>query len=935
MYNSLDCITEPLIMKKPSIPKNDDQRVLSLKSYDILDSHYEQEFDDITYLASQICQTKISLISLVDKKRQWFKSKYGLEAAQTSRDLAYCAHAINEPNSMLEVHDATKDERFIGNPLLEGAPYARFYAGIPLVNDEGFALGTLCVINDKPKKLKLSQIKALRILAHQVVAMMELRKQKKHLEFFESAFQESSEGFAWLNKNAELVNFNQKYCDLTGFDRVDLDTKRVYEFDTNFTQETWESHWDEMLEKKALQFETNYQGKDGLVRTVELRLKMVENNSGNLISAIVLDISKKKESQLKFVENSYFLEEVQSIAKIGYWELNLVKKTVYWSEETRRIHEVDPDYVPELETGIDFYDESSRPIITEKVNNAIENGEGFDVQLRIITAKNKPKWVRSVGKVQFENGIPLKMVGVFQDIDLEVTLREDLRAKRKLAEQASEAKHRFLSAMSHEIRTPLNAIIGSSYMLSNKNPNESQLEYLNILNKGSAHLMSLVNNVLDLEKIEDGKAVLETIDFNLKELASNTFKSWQLLANDKGLDSDLNYDEHLLSIYQGDPTKLRQVLNNLLSNAIKFTDTGFVKMTLRAEKGTAGRHRIKFIIEDSGIGIHSDQLKSVFNEFVQADKSITRKYGGTGLGLSITDNLLRLMGSKIQVQSVWGIGASFSFALEMNEGEDQHMSPKSAINLLLSEKILEDRVVLLVEDNEFNSKIAKDFLETWGAIVVSAFNGQEALALIGQKAFDLVLMDLQMPILDGYSATRKIREMKGGYFKTVPIIAVTASALVSSKQKVLDAGMNDFITKPLDPNEFYQKIAVFTGKKVRENETRFTVSLDYFRVINKSTSSSIKEYLDLFERGIRDDKSSVTVALNESDVSDLMRVLHKNKSALKALGLDLMTSEAEFLEQELTNNVALNELADRIETFFDHDMEEILHSINKIKKFYN
>ena len=920
-------------MITPLNPENEEKRLESLQSYNILDSLPEKEFDDITALASEICQTKISAVSLIDQDRQWFKSIHGLEATETPRDIAYCAHAINEPNTILEVEDATKDHRFVGNPLLTGEPHVRFYAGVPLVNKEGFALGTICVIDSTPKKLTKNQINSLKVLSQHVITLMELRKRERYLNFFESAFKESSEGIAWVNKEATLVHFNQRYSELIGINKTVLKTKKVFEFDANFTEKMWKAHWEEMLDKKSMSIETEFKGEDGKIRTVELRLKLIDYNGEKLINALVLDISVKKESIAKISENSFVLEKVQSIAHIGYWELNLIEGTIYWSQETRRIHEASDDFVPTLETGINFYDEESRPIISEKVTRAIENGENFDVQLKIISAKGNLKWIRSVGKAQFENGKAIKLVGVFQDISKEVELRETLEEKRKQAEEASMAKNRFLSAMSHEIRTPLNGIIGAAYLLKNKAPKPEQLEYIHMLNDSSLHLLSLVDNVLDFGKIEEGKIELENINFDLKQLVTNTIHPWKIQTEDKGLAFMFEYSDELSNIYIGDPTRIRQVLNNLLSNALKFTSKGHIKISVNKNhtNNEAEAEEIEFLVEDTGIGISDENKKSVFQDFTQADNSITRKFGGSGLGLTITKELLKLMGSEIDLTSKLKKGSKFSFCLSLSTDNIEIDNINEYDQEDINNK-LKDRIILLVEDNEFNRRIAQDYLETWGAVVVTAVDGLKALKAIASKAFDLILMDLQMPNLDGYNASKLIRELDGDYFKKIPIIALTASALVNSRNKVLEAGMNDFLTKPLKPIDLYQGIKKYLVNKNRETDLKENISLDYFKSIAESSGTPLKTFLEIFEKGIIKDVEQLKVSLEENNSKEISFVIHKNKSAMRTLGLNDLADKAEFFETAINNDTPLCDIKDDIVRFCNEDLDEALKSLNNLIK---
>ena len=919
-------------MKIPAIPENDQQRIRALESYQVLDTLSEADFDNITFIASQICKTPISLISLIDQDRQWFKAKTGLSVSETPRDLAYCAHAINQPDSILEVEDARTDERFIDNPLLTGSPNVVFYTGVPLVDADGFALGTLCVIDHIPKKLDDGQLNALRALAHQVVTLFKIRKQKGELEFYESVVEESSEGFAWVEKSGRIRNFNKRYSQLTGIRSEILKAKKVYDFDPNFSKSTWDQHWQDMLAQQSKTFETEFAGTDGTIRTVELRLKMTTVNGDNLISAIVLDVSSRKLSKQKIIENSYFIEKVQSIAKIGYWELDLEQNSVYWSDETKRIHDVDQNYLPDLESGLNFYDEQSRPVISQKVEEAIKHGSSFDVSLAIITHEKRKKWVRSVGKAHFENGKAVKLIGVFQDITAETLLKKDLETKHQQAQAASIAKNRFLSTMSHEIRTPLNAIIGVSYILQNRSPQTEQLEYLDILNKSSKHLLSLLNNVLDFEKLEEGKVVLENINFNLIDLAESVIKSWEVVTKDKGIDLLIDTQIQPDFQYLGDATRLRQILNNLLSNAVKFTDSGSITLILKVLRESASTHTIEILVKDTGIGISKSKLDAVLSEFVQADKSITRKYGGSGLGLAISNNLLQLMDSNLKIESQVGTGSTFSFALELQLTTLDPQIPNSDLTRTKSSSALKGKVILLVEDNDFNRKIGGDLLQTWGAHVVFAEDGQEAIALAASEVFDLILMDLQMPVLDGYSATREIRKLEGKYFQSVPIVALTASALASSHNSVIEAGMNEFVSKPFDPQELFKVLISYTRQKNGLHNVKHLSNFDYLRMLTGNNRGKIAAYLKAFADGMVKDIDDVKI--DHEAVRELLNVIHKNKSALKSLGLLTLADQAAKIESSLKNNADDQEAIQEGKDFVLTELTRAQMIITKILKYY-
>lgn len=380
----------------------------------------------------------------------------------------------------------------------------------------------------------------------------------------------------------------------------------------------------------------------------------------------------------------------------------------------------------------------------------------------------------------------------------------DIKKAQEEAEKANEIKDKFLSVISHEIRTPLNAIIGTLNLLKSENLNEKQLEYLKTTDYASDKLLTLLTNVLDVEKIKANKIQVENLHFNLGALLNNLHNAFTFDTQSKNNDLKFVVDKNIPQNLYGDETKLYQILINLLNNAVKFTKNGHISLHVKQEQQKADSCRIRFEISDTGIGIPKDKIESIFNPFQQAETSITRRFGGTGLGLSIAKDLVALLGGTLSVESEVGEGTTFIVLLELMLSK-QKTKEKMQNSFSFNVTLLEGIKVLLVDDNKINLKIGEQFLKKWGATIVKAENGIEAFKAFNKEPFDLILMDIHMPICNGYEATKKIRATQNPH-KNIPIIAITADVTDHSKVLAKQVGINAIISKPYKPEDFIDKI---------------------------------------------------------------------------------------------------------------------------------
>lgn len=476
------------------------------------------------------------------------------------------------------------------------------------------------------------------------------------------------------------------------------------------------------------------------------------------------------------------------------------------------------------------------------------------LEFRMIGKHGQVAWIGQNVRY-FYNGTWVTSVRVVaRDITQGRQAQLALQKMKEEAEQATQAKSQFLSMMSHEIRTPMNAIVGLTNLLADSDLTEEQRANVVLLKFSSENLLTIINDILDFSKIEAQKIVLEAIDFDPRKLIDQTIQIQKLKAVGKGISLDYSIDRNLPPFLKADPVRLIQIITNLISNAIKFTHEGHVLLSVQAIAVTDQHVTFTLSVTDTGIGIQPDKLSTIFESFSQAEDAITRKYGGTGLGLAISRKLVELMNGTLTVESVYGKGTRFVCTLTVLIGTEPFtLDGEDASNITVPP----GGRVLLAEDNTLNQLVVISFLKKWGVESVIAVNGREALTLITRKTFDLILMDLQMPEMSGYEVTERIRAMDDPYYKNVPIVALTASAMTEIKDRIRAVGMNDFLPKPFQPHELKRLLAKYVPERSAEIRPMAVSEEDEMTEILRSARDNLAELQAAFEKMLAENNPEV------------------------------------------------------------------------------
>jgi len=528
-----------------------------------------------------------------------------------------------------------------------------------------------------------------------------------------------------------------------------------------------------------------------------LSIRAAKREDGVVVTLV--DITQRKEAEERLRESEQIQRMAGQMSKVGGWSVEFPSRKVHWTEEVYNIHQMPLDFQPTVDDGVKFYAPEDQDVIRKAFEGTAQGGSSFDVEAIIITAKGNRVWVRTTGEAEFHEGKLTRVVGALQDITAAkgALLRE--QNLRRQAQSAERAKSEFLAVMSHEIRTPMNGVIGMTSILADTALTDVQRDCLNTIHSSGEALLTVINDILDFSKIESGKMNLERRPFNLRQCVEETIDLFAAQIREKRLEAVYLIAPEVPATLIGDSNRLRQILINLLGNAIKFTARGEITLKIQRENQDERGFHLLFSVSDTGIGIDKEGIEKLFQSFQQVDSSTTRRYGGTGLGLVISRRLAELMEGRMWVESKPGVGSTFFFTVILKA------APTLGSVDTAERAVLSPCSVLIVDDNATNRQILDTQLKTWGMTPVSVSSGREALKKLSEGRFHVILLDLQMPEMDGVTLAREIRKSS-----ETPLILLSSAGDV----EVGDEGnlFQHQIPKPIKQSHLFDALQQVAGR---------------------------------------------------------------------------------------------------------------------------
>jgi PAS domain S-box-containing protein len=779
-------------------------------------------FERICRLAQCVAQTPLVTIGLVQADTIWVAGVSDEPMPVVAREHGLGDLVIAQ-DDVLWIADATKDPRTKTNPFVTGPYHFRFYAGAPIRLSNGRCVGAFAVIDRKPRRFDPFLAERLAEFAALVADDWERRRVMRAVVEREADANVANAALATIvecapvalamtDSDLNLVRTSARWREKAArWNQRDLAGRPIFELVPG-SERTWQAIREQCMAGQSLRNDrAHFQAPDGVSRWVSWEISPWRDSSGAFGGLLVMvnEITDMVEAleQSKRVERR--LELAAELAELSVWEIDYRRKDVNYDGTPIYLNQVN-DFEQVDATIWDLIHPADRPAAEEHWERHIETGEPFKVVVRLLQENAPHLWVQiSAEAIKGPDDEVEKVVGATRNIDRETRAERAMAKALDAAEAANRAKGAFLANMSHEIRTPLNGVMGIAGALARTSLDPNQRDLVQLIESSAGVLDNLLSDVLDFARFESGRLQLADEPFELGPAIRVVAALFEPKAREKGLDFEIVTAPAAEAMVSGDVVRLRQIMTNLLSNALKFTDAGKVSVTAEATRSVEAVNLI-LTVRDTGIGFDAMAGEKVFNRFEQADGSITRRFGGTGLGLAISRSLAEAMGGTLEAVSEPAKGSAFTLTLQLPRA--RAAADRAAAGPVLDAKtarLADGPRVLLAEDHPTNRKVVTLILESVGVELTVVENGFDAVEAAQTQHFDVILMDMQMPVMDGLTAVRRIRrhEQATGSRRT-PILALTANALPEHVKASLDAGADGHLSKPIAAAKLVEAVRV-------------------------------------------------------------------------------------------------------------------------------
>ncbi len=765
---------------------------------------------------------------------------------------------------------------------------------------------------------------AVLILGFLLYQTIKARKRAYSTEKRFKSLLESNPSAMMIFQNFKLKFINSSLEQLTGFTRGELSQMEIWQLiHPNSLSNPQNENIN--IEGNGFNFRGEFQiiTKTKDIRWIDLSTRSIEYDNQPAVLATAIDITSSKQAQLELIKSEFRYKNF-------FFKNSAVMLIV--DPATSVVQDAN-------QAAIDFYGYSREQLMgmnlseinTTHPEKISEKANAEQSETRTFYLCNQKLANGSVREVELhsstiiEKNTMLDYCIIF-DVTERKKIEQELKQAKEIAEEANRVKSFFVSNVSHEIRTPLNAIIGlTDLVIEGENLSVDQMENMKSIKYSSDHLLGVINDVLDFSKLEAGKVDIEKLDFDLFTLMHESVRTVEFRAREKGIELISEIDKNIPPVIKGDPSRLRQVLLNLLSNAVKFTHEGHINIQVKLLKLNTEHVELRFSVSDTGIGIPEDKQGQLFQSFIQADTDTARKFGGTGLGLSISKKLVELQGGHIGLKSMQNMGSTFWFTLAFDISDKTFIPDMSKIGSKLRD--LKGINILLVEDDRMNQFVMRRIIEKWNTSIDIAQNGREAIQKLERNNYDLVLLDLHMPEMNGYETARKVRDPRSNVLNhNIQLIALTADVTSETRKKVKDAGMNDFITKPCDQEIIYEKIfsAASNAKTafVERKSQEIAPETNQMANVEKAKLRVKKSLEDIFDDDLEGIVSLITkflkeiprtiVGINESlfdqDIDTVGKLVHKIKPGYSYMGFSEVSDIIEQIQELSKSKFNINEI---------------------------